>query len=190
MILHVHAHADLRCVSPNLPPCPSIPSLFCRKLLNCFRGQINTVKAKKEAKTAGAKSAKTQEPELPKTLDPAGPKAEPPVKFLSLSLSGMTQEVSAQVHATRMYKQNSSGSQQSSAGIPVGPITGPAHSVTPWAECDDESAGRDQGGPVAPTAASLAAAAHGPQGGLYRDSNSFRQWAASAVQSPGTVLRK
>lgn len=144
------------------------------------------MKAKKAAKDA-AKSAKTQEPELPKALDPSDPKAEPPVKFLSLSSSGLAHDIPAHLaHGNRMYKQGSGGSNQSSSGIPVGPVTGPAHSVTPWATCDDDSMGRDQTGPVAPTAASLAGV---QQGGLYRDSNSFRQWAASAVHTGGEPVR-
>jgi hypothetical protein len=142
------------------------------------------MKAKKQAKAA-AGAPKPQEPALPKTLDPIGPKAEPPVKFLSLSgsISG-TQETHP--HHTSMYKQGSG----SSSGIPVGPATGPAHSVSPWAEGDESAHHGDQDGkflPVPPTAASLAGLAHQQkqqlqqQGGLYRDSNSFRQWAASAV---------
>lgn len=158
----------------------------CRKIFNCFRGQTNTIKAKKAAKNA-AETAKTPEPELPKALDPSDPKAEPPVKFLSLSSSGLAHDIPANLaHNNRMYKQGSGGSNQSSSGIPVGPVTGPAHSVTPWATCEDDSLGRDQTGPVAPTGASLAGV---QQGGLYRDSNSFRQWAASAVHTGGEAVQ-
>jgi hypothetical protein len=144
------------------------------------------MKAKKQAKNATATATKPQETQLPKSLDPVGPKAEPPVKFLSLSGSGglSSNAQEAYPHNTSIYKQGSS----SSSGIPVGPATGPSHSVMPWAEGDESAYHGDQDGkflPVPPTAASLAGLAHQQKqqqmGGLYRDSNSFRQWAASAV---------
>jgi hypothetical protein len=109
-----------------------------------------------------------QQPELPKVQDVPPPKADPPVKFLSLSShDGVSHEFpTAAGNPHRVVRKGSgSSSGQGSAGIPVGPVTGP----------EDDSSGRDQG--MAPTAASLAGV---QQGGLYRDSNSFRQWASAA----------
>lgn len=163
-------------------PHPNSPTY--RRILGCFKGRINSLKAKKQAQAA-PKAPQPQEPQLPKT---AAPVAEPPVKFLSLTgSSSAAADLPGPV--TRMYKQGSGGSGQSSSGIPVGPATGPAHGLTPWGE-SDQSLGRDQGMqlPVAPTAASLAAVAQ-QQGALYRDSNSFRLWAASAVQTQGGWVR-
>lgn len=165
----------------NPPPLPC-PVLFLnhRKILNCFRGQINALKAKKQVKAATA--TKPQEPELPKTLDQVGPKAEPPVKFLSLTGSTSAAQESLPQHGATMYKQGSG----SSSGIPVGPVLGQSHSVTPWAEGVESAPTRDQdlAFPMPPTAASLAGLAQQQQkqqqGALYRDSNSFRQWAAGA----------
>jgi len=169
---------------------PLLQLTACRKIIACFKGQINSMKAKKQGKAAPS-SAKA--PELLKALDHTTPSAELPVKFLSLSSSGAA-DLPAPT-TTRMYKQGSFASHHtgSSTGIPVGPMTGPAHSIMPWAESDESSNRGDQGEhfPVPPTAASLAAAAAvaQQQGALYRDSNSFRQWAASAVHTQGLSLR-